>query len=242
MSSLIGVQRATASSRSSVAGSRASASLRAAWATLPRSSTTACSVIGRMAFGFCSTMILLDDDGRQPFVAHHARDRPQQLLHDDRRQPFQRLVEQQQPRVQHQRARHGQHLLLAARELGAHVRPALGQAREHRVDPLHVPRARACHGSEVLLHGEGLEDVALLRHPADAGLGALEGGECRDVAARQGDAPRVPARDADERVDQRRLAGAVAPEQGERLARRQRQLDAVEHHGLAVAGLQAVDR
>ena len=40
---------------------------------------------------------------------------------DQRRQPFERLVEQQQLRVEHQRAADRQHLLLAARQLVAHV-------------------------------------------------------------------------------------------------------------------------
>ncbi len=37
-----------------------------------------------------------------------------ELLDDDRRQAFERLIEQQQRRVGHQRTRDRQHLLLAA--------------------------------------------------------------------------------------------------------------------------------
>jgi hypothetical protein len=65
--------------------------------------------------------VLLHDDGRQAFVARDARDGAQQFLDDDRRQAFERLVQQQQPRVEHQRAAQGQHLLLAAGQLGAQV-------------------------------------------------------------------------------------------------------------------------
>ena len=86
--------------------------------------------------------------------------------------PFERLVEQQQLRVQHQRARHREHLLLAAGELVAHVGLALGQAREHRVGALRRPRARPRDRGQVLVDRQRLEDVALLRHPADAGGGA----------------------------------------------------------------------
>ena len=44
-----------------------------------------------------------------------------QLLHDDGRHAFDRLVQQQQQRIAHQRAADRQHLLLAAAEIGAHA-------------------------------------------------------------------------------------------------------------------------
>src|SRR5690606_2114235 len=71
--------------------------------------------------------MLLDDDRRHPFLAHDAPQRGEQLLDDDRCQPLERLVEQQQSRVEHQRARDGQHLLLATRELAAQVLAPLGE-------------------------------------------------------------------------------------------------------------------
>jgi hypothetical protein len=55
----------------------------------------------------------------------------------------------------------------------------------------------------------------------------------------QRDAAGVLARRASQRVDQRCLAGAVAPEQRQRLTFGQRQLHAIEHHGLTVTGAQA---
>ena len=63
--------------------------------------------------------VLLDQDDGGALVGDHAPDRGRQLLDDDRREPFQRLVEQQQRRIGHQRARDRQHLLLAAGELVA---------------------------------------------------------------------------------------------------------------------------
>ena len=49
------------------------------------------------------------------------------------------------------------------------------------------------------------------------------------------------AGDADDRIDQRGLAGAVAPEQRQRLAFAQRQRHVRQHHRLAVAGAQGID-
>ena len=85
------------------------------------------------------------------------------------RQAFDRLVEQQHSRIEHQRAADRQHLLLAAGELVAEIAAALLQPRKHLVDPAHGPRPGPRHGGHVLLDRERAEDVALLRHPADAG-------------------------------------------------------------------------
>ena len=87
-----------------------------------------------------------------PSSAIMRRDRGGQFLDDDRRQAFQRLVEQQQRRIGHQRARDRQHLLLAAGELVAHVGAPLGEAREQLV---HAPSGPSGPGArrdgEVLL-------------------------------------------------------------------------------------------
>ena len=69
-----------------------------------------------------------------PSSAIMRRDGGGQLLDDDRREALERLVEQQQRRIGHQRARDRQHLLLAAGELVAHVAAPLGEAREQLVD------------------------------------------------------------------------------------------------------------
>ena len=99
----------------------------------------------------------------------------QQFLDDDRRQAFERLVEQHDARIEDQGAADREHLLLAARELVAEIAAAFVQAREQLVDLAVRPRARPRHRGEVLLDRQRLEDVALLRHPADAGMRALVG-------------------------------------------------------------------
>ena len=162
--------------------------------------------------------VLLDQDRREAFLADDALERREQLLDDDRREAFERLVEQDDARVEDQRAADREHLLLAAGELVAEIAPPLGEPREHRVDLAGGPRPRARHGGEVFVDGERLEDVALLRHPADAGMGALVGAQAGDVAPAEPDRAAAIARHADDGVDQRGLAHAVAAEQRERLA------------------------
>ena len=115
---------------------------------------------------------------------------PHQLLDDDRGEPLQRLVEQQQRRVGHQRARGRQHLLLAAGELVALGEPALADAREQVEDRGEVPAAGAGGDREVLLDREVGENLALLRHPADAGARAAVRRQPGDVGAAPADACR----------------------------------------------------
>src|SRR5262249_42647094 len=64
------------------------------------------------------TEILLDQQNREAFFLHPA-DRVADLLDDDRREAFGRLVQQQHLGAGAQDAADREHLLLAARELGA---------------------------------------------------------------------------------------------------------------------------
>src|ERR1043166_407572 len=78
------------------------------------------------------------------------------LLDDDRREPLGRLVEQQKARAGAQDAPDGQHLLLAARQLGALAAQPLLQVGKQREDLLDA-QAAGLHGGrqvEVLLDVE----------------------------------------------------------------------------------------
>jgi hypothetical protein len=77
--------------------------------------------------------MLLDDDRTNAFVADDRAQRAQQLLDQHRCQAFERLVQQQHARIEHQRPADSQHLLLAAGKLGAEVRLAFGETRKHCV-------------------------------------------------------------------------------------------------------------
>ena len=186
---------------------------RAAWAITPRLRMIASSVKGRIFFGFCSTMIIDRPSPRE------LAQRAEQFVDDDRREALGRLVEQQQPRVEHQRAADRQHLLLAARQLAAAccgaARAGAGTSRR---------RARASTGPAVATAvrfsstRQRAEDVALLRRPADAAPRARMRRQRVTSVAAKNDAAGVARGDADQRVEQRRLADAVASEQRERLA------------------------
>src|SRR5215510_13046036 len=73
--------------------------------------------------------ILVDHQDRQALRLEPGEALPD-LSADERRQAFGRLVENEQPRVGHQRPADHQHLLLAAREQVCHRVEALGEARE----------------------------------------------------------------------------------------------------------------
>ena len=88
--------------------------------------------------------------------------------------------------------------------------PIREQAREQLVDPFRVPGAGARDGGEVLVHRQRLEDVALLRHPADAGCRARIRRQLVQCRAGQRDAAGMALRCPRQRVDQRGLAGTVA--------------------------------
>ena len=230
---------ATPISASSRSGASSSSRLGPANTIRPRSSTIASAAHSSASRACCST----SSSARcvlplQPFEPG------QQRLDDDRRQAFERLVHQQQRRVAHQRAADRQHLLLAARQLVAAVAPPLGQRREEIVDPCRASSAPGrCATGRFSSHGQRREDLALLRHEADAEPGAAIGrqrarsrarriGSCRACSAVW---PMIVA----SRVV---LPTPLRPSTRERPAWRQRERDAFEHDRLAVAGAHAVER
>src|SRR5205823_5647328 len=137
--------------------------------------------------------ILLDDDGTGAARAGDAAERSQQFLDDDRGQPLGRLVQQQHFWIERQRAADRQHLLLAARELVAEMVAALFQPRKHLVDCFHGPRPRLGDRGHVLFHRQRAEDIALLRHPADAGPRPLVRPHLGDILTTKADGSAEPA-------------------------------------------------
>src|SRR5258706_15431380 len=85
--------------------------------------------------------ILLDQEDGKPFSLE-PRDGVADLLHDHRREALGRLVQKQQPRPGAQNAADREHLLLAARELGALARKALLQVGEQLENLLYREAAR----------------------------------------------------------------------------------------------------
>src|SRR5580700_8777207 len=88
--------------------------------------------------------VLLDQQDREALCFQATHRRPD-LLHDDRGQTLGRLVQQQEPGAGAKDAADGQHLLLAARQLGALAPEPLRQVREQLEDRLAREPARPHH-------------------------------------------------------------------------------------------------
>jgi hypothetical protein len=160
------------------------------------------------------TEVLLDQQHRDVALGGERLQHGHDLLHDDRGQPLGGLVHDQELRVEQQRAGDGQHLLLAPRQLGAAVGPALGQAREGLVDALDRPRAPAPGQPQVLVDGQRRPHPAALGHVPDT-LGVDRvGRQPQDLRAGELHAPRR-ADQPRHRIAEGRLPHAVAADHGQ---------------------------
>src|SRR3954471_16376219 len=187
------------------------------------------------------------DDHHGDLIAQPV-ERLEQLLGDRGRQALEWLVEKQQAYVAGKRARHRHHLLLAAREIVSPRVPALRQPREDPDDPLVVP-VHAFAGlpfeaaeREVVGNGHAGEQAPALRHVSDAAPGDRRGGKPRDFLAGEGDRAGLGRRDADQRLEQRGLAGTVAAEQRDDLILGNVKRDRIDDVALAVKRVDLVDR
>ena len=121
-----------------------------------------------------------------------AREAAPDLVADQRRQPFRRLVENEQPRVGHQRAADGEHLLLAA---GEQVAPCCRRRSASRGKSAQTSRASrdrraaAVGGGrdQIFPRGQIGKDLPALRHQAEAELGDAIGRQAANVAAVEAD-------------------------------------------------------
>src|SRR5215468_1810098 len=184
--------------------------------------------------------LLLHHDGRYPLLTDDLAQHNQELVDDDRRKALQWLVQQDNTRIDDECTANRQHLLLAAGELAAEIVAPLLEPREHAKHAFHRPRPRSRNGGEVLLDGERAEDVALLRRPADTRSYPSLWPLARDIPAIETDATGLVRSKANNGIDQRRLAGAIAAKQRQRLAVRYTEADIGQHHGLAIARPQAL--
>jgi hypothetical protein len=136
------------------------------------------------------------------------------LLHDDWGQTLGGLVHDEELRVEQERAGDREHLLLAARELGAAIGLALGEPGERLVNALDRPRPPAPGEPQMLVDRERRPHPPSLRHVADPLGGDGIRGQPEDLLARELDAPRG-AHEPGHRVAQGRLPHAVAADHGE---------------------------
>src|SRR6267142_5356722 len=186
--------------------------------------------------------VLLDEENGEA-LSLQATQGGADLLDDDRSQSLCRLVEQQEPGAGPQDAPDRQHLLLAPRQRGAAGPEPLFQVREELVDRVEAetPGTDRRRQQEVLLDGEAREDAALLRTEGEPEPRDLIRRQADQLAALQADRAPPAAHDAHDRLEGRRLAGAVAAQQRHRLAGADLEADAVEHMRLAVPGVEIMD-
>src|SRR5271167_105836 len=159
--------------------------------------------------------VLLDEKDRKALLLQGADDRAD-LLNDDRGKALGRLVEQQQGGAGPQDPADRQHLLLAAGQLGALAAPPLLEVGKDRVDFSYRHAAGRHHWrqQQVLLDIKAGKDAALLRAIGDAEPRDPVRGEPGKLGAAEGDRAPPLRNDPHDRSQGRRLAGAVAPEQG----------------------------
>ena len=170
--------------------------------------------------------VLLGEQHGDAFLLH-AQHGLGHLLDDHRGEALGGLVEQHRLGIAHQRARDGEHLLLAARHGRGAPAPHLGEVREDREQPLRRPgRAavgrRAAPDLQILVDGEVGEDAPVLRHVAEAEPRDAEGGRPAMSCAVEAHAPPRSADQAHDGLQRGGLAGAVAAHQRDDLAAPQR--------------------
>src|SRR5262249_6259374 len=173
-----------------------------------------------------------------------ALDDAEDLLEHQRRQAERRLVEQDQPRPEEQRPRHLQHLLLAAGKIAGSAPPRLAQHGKRLVEPLalglELGRARPRVGPEaqVLLDRHQRKDVAALRHVRHAASQEIGRRLVGDVLAVEHHEPLARGQEAEERLEHRRLARTVRPDDRHHLAGLHVEGHALQNLELAVAGVE----
>src|SRR5712691_11437677 len=173
--------------------------------------------------------VLLDQQDREA-LGLEAPDRGADLLDDDGREPLGGLVEQEELRAGPQDPRDRQHLLLTARELRALAPKPLPEVGEQAEDRVEAEPARADLGrqQQVLLDVEAREDSTLLGAEGDPAPRDHVRRLVDQLRAAESDRPAALADEPHDRFQRRRLAGAVAPEERDDLAREDRDVHAVE--------------
>ena len=172
--------------------------------------------------------ILLDQHDGQARRGQVAADL-HQLAHDQRRKPFERLVEQDDLRIADEGAGDRQHLLLAARQVGAAAGAPLLQAREHLVDAIERPSVarRQAGEDQVLLDVQAAEHAPLLVHQLHARARDRRGSSCRPAPRRRASPSRCaasprPSGSSASCSCRRRCARAAPPPRSSRPAGRRR--------------------
>ncbi len=182
--------------------------------------------------------VLLDeqDRGRARHLGEHLGDLGDELGG----QALGRLVDEQQLVATQQHAGEGDHLLLPAREGAGPLVATADEVGEELGHDRGVHALVRVDEAQVLVDGQSAEDLAVLGHVADAAANDACGAHRLDLAAAQRD-PSGPRCETDDRLERRRLADAVAPEQRGDAGGGHVEGDALEDVRAAVVHVQVVD-
>src|SRR5215831_304289 len=164
--------------------------------------------------------VLLHDDERRALRADGQQDFVE-ALHDERRQSQRDLVHEEQSRIRHEPAPDGEHLLLAAREIGAELTTSVPQNREETVNTLERPwSGTTAIGAdlEIFLHRETREDPPALGHEHEPLTHESFGRQTGDRLARELDGTPRARSSPCECPEQRGLAGTVGAYHRDELA------------------------
>src|SRR4029077_9618356 len=199
-------------------------------------------------------VVAVSDGGRKAEVLFHAQngkallpqeaDRVADLLHDDRCQAFGGLVEEQELSPGAQDAGDGQHLLLAARQLGALAGGTVLKVGKQLVDLREGKAAVLFHSrrqQEVLPNAQTREDAPLLGAVGDAVSGNAVRLEANQFLALKFDRAFAVGQHTHDGAHGGRLTGTVAAEQGDDFARVYLESHAVQHVALAVPAVEVTD-
>src|SRR5262245_57739086 len=187
----------------------------------------------------CGKMEVLLDQHHGEARLLEAADGAGDLLDDHRRQALGRLVEQQEAGAGPQDAADRQHLLLAAGELGALARQPLREIGEHgeHIVAGEAARADRRRQHQVLLDAQAGKDAAFFGAIGDAEPGDVAGLQLDGLAAGKADRAGPLREQPHDRPEDGRLAGAVAAEEGDERAARDREVDAMKDVRLAVPAM-----
>ena len=104
-----------------------------------------------------------------------------------------------------------------------------------------VPASGPLGNRQMLADGQALEHLAFLRNITEAGNGPRVNGDFRNIDAVEADKPAATLRPADNQLEQRALADAVASDDGDGFAGGERKIELFHHGGRPPAAGQALD-
>src|SRR5581483_1325666 len=187
--------------------------------------------------------ILLDENDGGAGIDHRLQ-RFVEPSDRDWREPQRDLVDEEQPRIRHQRAPDRSRLLLAAGKGAAALPAVLAQHRERLQNGLQVPAPRTSRRAadhEVLFDGHLAEELPAFRDERDPAAHASVRALAREIASVEDDTPARRPVCARDRTEKRRLAGAVGADERENLAVLDGERDVANGVKKAVANVEMLD-